>query len=309
MSRASVVAMLIAAEVLIVGLAVYTVTGGAANFAGGMHHVDFTPVSLSPVEAGESPHVVIDDVRSRVRVAVSSDGLVHVRDLTEMHGAIFSSGKYPQLHVTRTSDGVRIERPSAERLSIGIFGFSTEAIEVSVPPRSYVEIARCAGADVDGVAGGVNVQSQDGHVKLADLQGTVDARSDDGYLDATNVQADRLALHSKDGHLALHDVTVGSLVATTQDGRIEASDLRFSGGQPDATLHTDDGPIKLQLAPNANLTIDASTGDGHIVVDGSSSDRDDSAQRTIRLGAGAGRMTVGTSDGSIHIFTNGAILQ
>jgi hypothetical protein len=308
-SRASVVAMLIAAEVLIVGMAVYSVGGGGTRFASGMHHVDFAPVAQTPVAAGAAPHVVIDDAKSRVAVTISNDGLVHVRDLTELHGAVFSSGSYPQLHVSRTSDGVRIERPGSGHLSIDIFGFSNERIAVEVPAGARVEIARCSGADVSGVTGGVSVRSQDGHVTLADLQGSVDAHSSDGYVEATNVRGDRLAMDSDDGHLSLQNVAVGSLAATTHDGRITAEGLNLVGASPSATMHTDDGSIRLHLPPSADVSIDASTGNGSIVVDGVSQAGSDSAQRTIRLGAGTAKMTVGTSDGSIHIYTNGASLQ
>jgi hypothetical protein len=206
-----------------------------------------------------------------------------------LHGAIFSSTPYPQLRITRTSDGVSIERPSIERLSISMFGFSREAIEVLVPQASHLEIARCSGADISGISGGVNVRSQDGHVKLAGVQGTIEAQSDDG-------------------HIALNDVTTSSLVATTRDGHIEGSGVALVGTEPQATLHTDDGSIRLALAPDADLTIDASTGDGSVTVDGTR-DRGDASHRTIRLGNGLGKMTVGTGDGSIHILTNGAPVQ
>jgi hypothetical protein len=294
--------MLVAAEVVIIGMAICAVGRGGASFAAGMHRIDFAAAPIAPVAAGATPHVVVDDAESRVHVAVSSDELVHVRDLTQMHGAIFSSGKYPPLVVMRTPDGVRIERPRTQSPSIGIFGFSTQAIEVDVPPGAQLEIARSAGADVRGLAGGVSVHSLDGHVTLTDLRGSVDARSDDGYVSAANVRGDRLVMESMDGHLTLHDVAVASLSATTHDGRIEADALSVSR---DATLQTDDGPVRVRLAPNADLTIDASTRDGRISVDGNSLDRDDSAQRTIRLGAGTGQMKLATADGSIRIFTNG----
>jgi hypothetical protein len=306
MSRASVVAMLIAAEVLIAGMAFYAVGRGGASFAAGLHHVDFTAAPIAPLAVGATPHVVIDDSSSRVHVGVSNDESVHVRDLTEMHGGVYSSGRYPQLRVTRTADGVRIERPGTGRLSIEIFGFSTQAVQVDVPSGSHVEIASCSGADVFGVAGGVSVHSNDGHVTLVDLQGVVDARSDDGYVSATNVRGDRLGMASMDGHLSLKNVTVGSLVAQTRDGRIEAEALSVTG---DATLHTDDGSIRLALAPNANVAIDASTRDGRIVVDGTALDHGDVQQRTIRLGAATGSMKLATSDGSIHILTNGDPIQ
>lgn len=308
-SRASIVAMLIAAEVVVAGMALYVIGGHGRTFANGMHHVDFSARGLTPITVGATPHVVIDDAHSRIDVGTAADGRVHVRDLTEMHGAVFSSTPYPQLHVTRTGDGVRIERPAVGSLSNDMFGFSREAIEVLVPPASHLEIARCSGADITGITGGVSVRSQDGHIKLADVQGTVDAQSDDGYLDARNVRADRLAMTTSDGHLTLQDVTAASLVATTHDGRIEGTGLALVGTQAQATLHTDDGSITLGLAPDADLTIDASTGDGRIVVDGTRVDHDGSSGHTLRLGSGAGKMTVGSGDGSIHILTNGALVQ
>ncbi|MBV9056966.1 MAG: DUF4097 family beta strand repeat protein [Candidatus Eremiobacteraeota bacterium] len=307
MSRASIVTMLVAAELAVVSLAIWSL-GGRTTFAAGLHPVEFRATTIAPLAAGVTPAVVIDDPRSRVRVGESDDGLVHVADLTQMRGAIFSSARYSQLRVTRTADGVRIERPDSPRIQIDLFGFSTQAIEVNVPQGAHVEIVRCSGADVTGIVGGVSVRSQDGHVSLARLDGNVDARSDDGYVEARDVRGDRLAMTSMDGHLSLQDVAVSSLLATTHDGRIEANGLSLRGERPDATLRTDEGSIRLDLLPGANVTVAASTADGRIVVDGSS-DRADASQRTIQLGTGAGKLTVGTADGSIHIFTNGASLQ
>lgn len=305
MSRASVVAMLVAAEIVIVGMALFALGHGHASLAAGLHHVDFAGSPIAPLAAGATPHVVVDDPDSRVHVGVSGDSLVHVRDLTQIRGGVFSNTTYPQLHVARTADGVSIERARVPDLSIGFFGFSRQSIEVDVPAGARLEVARCSGADVDGIGGGVSVRSVDGHVSLSDLQGSVDARSDDGYIKATNVHGDRLAVQSNDGHLSLDRVAVASLSATTRDGSIEARDLAITG---DATLQTGDGSMIVNLSPNADLTIDASTRDGHISVDGnSSSSGDDSAQRTVRLGAGTGRMTLNTADGSIHIKTNGEL--
>jgi Toastrack DUF4097 len=304
MSRASVVGMLIAAEILIVGMAIFALGRGGTGFAAGLHHVSFTPSAISPLAAGSTPRVVIDDPSSRVHVAVSSDELVHVRDLTSVHGAVYSTGSYAQLRVARTPDGVRVERPHTGSLSFELFGFSRQAIEVDVPSGSHLEIVGCDGADVLGIAGGTTVHSLDGHVTLTDLQGTVDVRSDDGYVSATNVRGDRLALASNDGHLALKNVTVDTLQAKTLDGSIKADALSVASA---ADLQTSDGSIHVALAPNANLAIDASTLDGRIIVDGATLEHD--ARRTIRLGSAAGKMRLATSDGSIHILTNGEAQQ
>lgn len=303
MSRATVVAMLLAAEIAIVGMAIYVIGGGGTTFAAGLRSANFSAAPIAPLAAGATPHVVIDDPHSRVVVGASTDQLVHVRDLTHIHGAVFSSAPYPRLTATRTPDGVRIARADGGRVSFSFFEMSVQRVEVDMPPGSRLEIARCEGANVNGVEGGVSVHSIDGHVTLSDLRGSVDARSDDGYISATNVRGDRLAIESLDGHLSLDNVAVASLVGTTRDGHIEAAGLSVGN---DATLQTADGWMRVGFAAGADATVDASTRDGKITVDGFSNDNDSSAQRTIRLGAGTGRMKLATDDGSIHITTNGA---
>lgn len=303
MSRATVVAMLVAAEIAIVGMAIYVLGGGGSSFAAGLHSAGFTAAPIAPLAAGATPHVIIDDPHSRVVVGTSGDELVHVRDLTHIHGAVFSSAPYPHLTATRTPDGVRIARADGGRVSFSFFEMSVQRVEVDVPPGSRLEIARCEGANINGIEGGVSVRSIDGHVTLSDLRGSVDARSNDGYISATNVRGDRLAMESLDGHLSLDNVTVASLIGTTRDGHIEAAGLSVGN---DATLQTADGWMRVGFAPGTDATVDASTRDGKITVDGFSNDNDSSAQRTIRLGAGTGRMKLATDDGSIHITTNGA---
>lgn len=330
MSRASIVGMLIAAEIVIVGIALYAIRG-SANFAN-FHQVAFAAKPIAPIDAGSAPRITVDDPNSRIVVATSSDGQVHVSDLTSVSGSIFGDRWHvAQLQVQRTADGVSVSRPGSDDLHLHfIFGSFERRVEVDVPAASHVEIARCAGADVAGIEGGVAVRSQDGHVTLTDLRGTVDGRSDDGSVSATRVHGDSLALQSGDGHLSLQNVAVGSLNAQTSDGSIEARDVTVSGTSPHAVLHSDDGSIRVEgsfapggsydvstrdgsirvgLAADANLTVNATTGDGRVLVDGASfsSENGDSAQHTVKLGDGSGSLRLSSDDGSIHIQTNGAV--
>jgi DUF4097 and DUF4098 domain-containing protein YvlB len=341
MSRSSIVAMLVAVEILIAGMAIYVI-GGSGRLghmhsvfaASGAHRADFVAAAVAPIDAGRSPHIAVDDRDSRIVVATSNDGLVHVKDLTRMEGTFFSDSRsIAQLHVAHTADSVSISRtPSADGWGAHFqIGFFEERVEIDVPAGAHVDIARSSGADVTGIEGGVAVRSQDGHITLANLRGTVDAHSDDGWISATGVHGDTLTMQSADGHLTLRDIAVSSLSARTEDGRITASELAISGGaQPRATLQSadgsvsvkgsfaaggayeissKDGSIQLGLAPGSDLTVDASTADGRIVVDGTTVDRgdSDSTQHTIRLGSGSGSLRVSSSDGSIHITTNGAV--
>jgi DUF4097 and DUF4098 domain-containing protein YvlB len=330
-SRTALVAMLIAVEVLIAGLAIWCIGGGhTMAFAAGMHRSTFVANPIAPINAGDSPRIDVSDSSSRVVVNVSHDGLVHVKDLTTAGHSFLSAGTIPQLHVNRTAGGVSIDRADYDLTTFGFSFTNDQRIEVDVPAAATLNIAKSAGADVSGITGGVTVRSQDGHIVLADLTGTVDAASSDGYVKATGVHGDKLTLQSSDGNIELRDVTVETLNATTSDGRVETTNLTVAGGKPQATLHSNDGSmhvngsfapggtyevssndgrVELGLAPGADLTVAASTDDGKITVDGTSYDNDDgdSVQHTVRLGSGAGTMNLRSGDGSIHITTNGAI--
>lgn len=308
MSRASIVGMLIAAELLIVGIAIYTVgPAGWSRDWPGERPVDFSASAISPIDAGTAPHVVIDDADSRVVLTPSGDALVHVRDLTQAHGLLFGT-PIRQLSVKQVSDGVRIERPASPGggLHIGVIGFVRERIAVAVPPGSRVEIAHCSGADVSGINGGVSVNSDDGSIRLANASGSIRAVSGDGSIEATNVKSDTLDVRASDGHVTLRNVAAVSLTAHTGDGHVDAVGLAITGNGANE-ISTNDGSIRLAFAPDASMTIDASTGDGDVVVDGTRYSGDDSAQRSVRVGSGAASVKISSGDGSIHLSTNGAL--
>lgn len=327
-SRASIVAMLVAAEIVIAGIAFYALRTAHAASA---RSFDFVAAPIAPIEAGSAPVVAVDDPDSRVIVGTSTDGRVHVTDMTGAHGWFFNDRvTVAKLQVTRTADGVSIVRPASRGSSMHfLIGDFTQRVEIDVPAAARLEIARCSGADVSGVEGGVAVHSQDGRITLADLRGTVTGSSDDGSVSASRIRGDALAIRSGDGHLSLDDVAVASLEARTSDGSIEARALAIDGASPKAVLHSDDGSIRLdgsfaaggsydvssndggirvRLARGADLTVDASTNDGHVLVDGAEFDASsDAAHHTVKLGSGAGNLHISSDDGSIHILTNGAV--
>lgn len=307
-SRTSIVAMLIAAEVVIAGIALYALRSGHVADA---RSVAFAAAPATPIDAGSAPVVTVDDRDSRVVVRASTDGRVHVTDLTGAHGWLFSNDRVsvPKLEVTRTADGVAIARAAGEDSGLHFFiGDFTHKIEVDVPPATRLQITRCSGADVAGIEGGVAVHSQDGRIALADLRGSVTGSSDDGSVSASRIHGDSLTIQSGDGHLSLDDVAVDSLEARTQDGSIEARALAIAGASPNAVLHSDDGSIHVGLVAGADLTVDASTDDGRVLVDGAEFDSSsDATHHTVKLGSGAGNLRISSGDGSIHILTNGAV--
>lgn len=297
-SRTGLISLLIAVEVVIAGVALYTLRGAGFASAGGFHAVDYSAPPIAPLSAGAAPVVTVDDIDSRIVVTPSTDGLVHVTDRTEVHGLIFGSEHAQTLQVSRTLDGVRVYRPQGHFT----LGDTTNRVEVSVPPMTQLKIARSGGDDISGLQNGVDVVSQDGHISLDDMKGDVKAHSDDGRIELSNV-------------------TSNSIDATTNDGRIYATQLQMTGASPHVTLHSDsgsmrisgafpagsyafttnDGRIELSLLQGSDANVDASTGDGRVLVDGRETGP------SIRVGAGSAAMRVRSEDGSVHITTNGAL--
>lgn len=287
-SRTGIIAVLLAAEVFVGGAIIYSLNSGSGFrvSAAGLHHASEGGKTFEPVDAGAAPHIVIDDPNSHVVIDTSTDGKVHVTDASRISGWIWGDASRPPLKVARTADGVSISRAGDGRVHIEVFGFSSERVEVSVPPASLLDVRRCSAADVTGLTGEIRVHSVDGHIA------------------ANDVRTHALTLASDDGRLLLDNVSADTIDATTKDGSIHASGLQTGGG----TLETSDGSISLGLAPNVNLQVQASTNDGRLTFDGRRAPRNDSdaSSAQYQVGTGGGSLSVATQDGSIHILTNGA---
>ncbi|HTV93571.1 MAG TPA: DUF4097 family beta strand repeat-containing protein, partial [Verrucomicrobiae bacterium] len=135
--------------------------------------------------------------------------------------------------------------------------------------------------DVQVPAGASIVVAVDGRIELARLAGAIVA-------------------HTDDGHIAADDITSPSLDLSSSDGWIEVRNLTtVAGGKYDVS--TKDGHIKVAFAHGSDVTVDASTNDGSLRVDGVRYHGDDSVRQTIRIGSGGSAMRVHSDDGSITV--------
>jgi hypothetical protein len=266
-SRIGIVAVLLAAEVFIGGAILWSFGGG--RIAWGAQPTSINNMSeQAQLDAGQAPHVVVDDPDNRVVITSSADGKVHVTDHTHRVGWFLGPRTDAKLTVERTADGVSIRRGDGQpHNSIAFFGIDFQRTEVAVPPNARLDIQRCGGASVDGV------------------------------------QASDVKIACSDGSLHFDDVQSPSIDANTDDGSIKATNLRVEGG----TLHTNDGSIRVALA-DTNLTVHAQTNDGSIRFNGHRAAQDsDSGTAEYQVGTGGGSLQLSTQDGSIHISTNGAL--
>ncbi len=244
-----------------VAFAIVAVAIGWAPSFRGIRHPDFIPRAIAPLEAGRAPRIAVDDGQSRVIVEPSRDGLVHVTDQTWFYGGVWSTQDVAQLQVRRTRDGVSISRPQQRDARWFWFGFGefNRAIEIDVPAHAVLSVVHCAGATVDGLAGDVDVWSDDGHIEARDITGgRMNLHSDDGRIVLTNVSSGSLIASTDDGSITLALPAPGNatIAATTDDGSIRlngeriaedgiAAPLRLGNGAARIRLVTDDGSIRI----------------------------------------------------------------
>jgi hypothetical protein len=311
-ARSSWIAMLVAAEVLILGIAGYSLRGAAFGnaFAAGSTGGSFVAKTFAPIAAGSSPRVTIDDPNSGVTISASADGQVHVKDDTYFSGATLGGqhGDYPQLTVTQDPNGVHISRPAYHEgwgLFIG-FSNSRQHFEVQVPADASVVVDECDNAEVSDLKNGVTIKALDGRIELTHVDGTIVAHTNDGHIKADEVTSPSLDLSSDDGWIEVQNLAAtGSTPYVrlhSNDGHLEISGLFPAGGKYELT--TSDGRVNAAFAHGSDVTVDASTSDGSLRVDGVRQPGDDGAQETVRVGSGASAMRIHSNDGSISISTH-----
>lgn len=226
-SRMGVVAVLIAVEAFI--------AGGIISQAAGIHPENRTSSGSHVFDAGPAPHVVVDDRDSRIVVTPSSDGRVHVTDLSQRVGFFWSNGPRRVLEASRTPDGVAVKRPGPRPVHVAVlFGLERERVEVAVPQGAYVDLRGCDGADISGIkADSIAVNCQDGSLHVAGLA------VQNGSL-RTASGSIRLAL-------AANDVTVH---ARTGDGSLRFNGQRIHSDEDasEGTFHVGSGSGRLEVA-------------------------------------------------------------
>jgi len=171
----------------------------------------------------------------------------------------------------------------------------------------------------------LDARSADGNLTATDLHGDITIHTSDGGQELTGVSGN-LKLHSSDGHLRVRNAS-GILEARSSDGNQD-----IAGAFSSLQLHSSDGSITLELADGSRLSADSriessdgsvtlrlpksfpaelavSTSDGSIqstlplVVEGYNSKGSSGHNIRGKFNGGGSLLTIHTSDGSVHLTT------
>jgi hypothetical protein len=252
---------------------------------------------------GTHPRIHVDTNDAHVRVHAGAPGQVHaVVEYTVRVWGLHSDVREPQVRFERGADSVSISARS--RSNLFVFGGLSEqfTIDVTLPPECDLRV-RCGdgGVELEPVAGAIDVETGDGHIRAQGTRGRVRLWTGDGGIDADGVDGD-LTAHTNDGHLRIRG-RFDRLDLHTGDGGIEASALRGSALAGPWSVTSGDGRVLVRIPRNLAALLDASTGDGHLHVElpiALSGEVDHHALRGS-LNGGTVPLRVRTADGSITL--------
>jgi hypothetical protein len=243
-------------------------------------------------------HVRVDD--SSVRVITSDTPSVDFNVKREGTSGLMLGGG---LKIESHQDGNRVELTVLHKPGIAL-GYSEKNLVTEVRmPRD----------------GDLKVESRDGAVHAAQLNGRIELQSSDGSITADAIKGEA-RLHSSDGAITITHFdgkcdassTDGSLRA---EGRFDALDLASTDGSVVAkvapgskmtsawNIKSADGSLEVLLPPGFQANIRASTTDGHINLALPVTVQGDISRSKVRgtLNGGGPELTLKSSDGSIRL--------
>lgn len=282
---------------------------------------------VSPAMAAEYVKQYTVSGRPTVHVNVG-DGSIHV--ITSDSPQVEFRVKYEgytldrNLFIESRQDGNRVELKARSKLGIAI-GINVRRLstEVRMPKDADLQLETGDGdVDVASLNGTVTLQSGDGRLRVSHLSGTIDLHTGDGAISADSLKGS-IRLRTGDGSIDASDVD-GKVEATTGDGpihlagRFDGLDLRTGDGSISArvasgssmssswNIHTGDGAVDLALPTDFKADLKASTSDGHITlglpvtVEGEVSP----SRVAGKMNGGGAPLMIRSGDGSIRLHTS-----
>jgi DUF4097 and DUF4098 domain-containing protein YvlB len=264
--------------------------------------------------------------RANVRVE-TNDGSVRVSpsDTKQVEFRVEYQGYElnKNLTIETRQDGDKVELVARVRGHWGIYWGNNSRrlqIEVRMPREADLSVDTGDGSvQVASINGRVNVHTGDGSVKADSLSGTIDLHTSDGSITVDTLKGD-IRLRTGDGSIEARNID-GKVEADSGDGhirlagRFDALNVKTGDGsvntqvQPGSkmatnwSIRTGDGSVDILLPSDFQANIDATTGDGRIslgvpvTVEGTFS----KSQVRGKLNGGGQELLIHTGDGSIRL--------
>jgi hypothetical protein len=299
--RGTLIAVLIGVEVALVAMMAQAISPGAQApwHDAAMQH--FRPPSGTGAHAadytfttGAHPEVTVDIGYADLTVYQRSEPGITI-DVTG-HGWHGFGSSAPAITAVKNGNSVNVSAAESSGFSWG----DDRMVTIAVAPGTRLIVHNAGNIKATGLRAAASFKSVGmGTVEIEDFNGP------------------SLEVASSNGRVTMHNIVVRQLDAESSNGRVEATALQVRDGRIDSS----NGRVTLGFAAGADTTVSAGTSNGHINVSGfsatpatyvkrgddddDSDDDDSSSAKTIRVGAGSGRLDVHTSNGSIYLNQEG----
>jgi len=261
-------------------------------------------------------HVRVDD--SRVQVITSDTRQVDFNVKREgTSGLELGRG----LKINSQQDGDHVELSVVHQPGIAIMSTDRHLMtEVHMPRDADLQIeTRDGSVDLAAVNGSVTIHSTDGSINASQLKGKIEIQSVDGAIVTDSLKGD-VHLHSTDGAITVThfdgqcDVTstdgalraegrFDSLRLVSTDGSVVAKVAEGSRMTSAWSIRTVDGSVNVLLPQSFQANINASTRDGHIKLALPVTVQGEISQSKVQgtLNGGGPELTLKSTDGSIRL--------
>lgn len=201
--------------------------------------------------------------------------------------------------------------PSARGLSVVIdkptiihnAGYGVSLV-VAIPTETSLELVTSDGSvHVTNIRGTIAATTSDGNIRVEGVEGNVRLKTSDGSIHLAEMRGDNLEARTSDGGIRCQNIAVARLICHTSDGSVHVECAPDAPRAPEMAVTTSDGSITLAAPPDLSAVIDASTSDGSIHTSLPITVQGRVGKSSLRgtIGAGEGKVTLKTSDGSITI--------
>jgi DUF4097 and DUF4098 domain-containing protein YvlB len=247
---------------------------------------------------------------------VTFDGSVEVRSWdkpevrveVEKQAADKAQADAIEIRAEQSGSAITLEakKPAAVQSLFGLKVSPTARIVASVPRRCNLVVRTGDGSiDLGRIDGRVELNTGDGSIKVVELNGSIRAHTGDGALTFEDIEGSA-DLDTGDGSGSVNG-RLSALRLRTGDGALTVRAEEGSAMADDWELRTGDGSVRLEVPEGFAANLDASTGDGHVHVEGfgqaPGAPAAEAGRGSIRrpLGAGGRLLRLRSGSGSISI--------
>ena len=263
--------------------------------------------------AGAHPAVIVDAAGVDVVVETQAAPQINVAMHEERSGPFF--GKPQEISASDVDGTIHVTSDDVEQTHV--FGREQLTLQIAAPANTRVTVTDAGDITLSGFRAATSLDSRDGAITVRDFHGNLSASSSDGRIDVTDADCTTLHLAASNGRLVLTHVNAAQIDASSSNGKVVGTAVQLRDGR----VTTSNGRVSLGFAAGSDTTVNAATSNGRINVsgfteqpaafakagndNGNSDDDDAPAAKTIRIGAGSGRLDVHTSNGSIDLSQEG----